>query len=312
MSKFPPPTAAPLSPKSFVGRTGRGPTARTRHGLAGDDGAAALRQTRPNRWVNHGPVSRLAARVIRPKGPPVLVLSIPRSGSSWVGEMLGSASDAMYLREPVTQSDPEVNRRVVFDPYQEPALLPAVRRLADLAFGGVPDFPEKVVIRPHQWGLKTRRSKRVVIKEVNPLACRWFVDRYRPRVVTLLRHPAATAMSSQNQAWLGTSPDDWAVRGRDTGRAWLAMADALDGYADCRTVFFEQLCRDPVTNYRDLFAFAGLTWDDAAEAKVADYGRSSVARIDAWRDQAPAAAVQALRDAYRRFDLEWYRGDNEW
>ena len=36
--------------------------------------------------------------------PPVLLTSLPRSGSSWIGRILGSADEALYLREPLTQA----------------------------------------------------------------------------------------------------------------------------------------------------------------------------------------------------------------
>jgi len=59
----------------------------------------------PILWARWGFISKLLALMLRPRQPSTLVLSLPRSGSSWVGETLGSALNALYLREPVTQSD---------------------------------------------------------------------------------------------------------------------------------------------------------------------------------------------------------------
>jgi hypothetical protein len=55
-------------------------------------------------WAPWGPVSRLIARSAPPLCPATLVISLPRSGSSWVGKTLGLSDTALYLREPITQS----------------------------------------------------------------------------------------------------------------------------------------------------------------------------------------------------------------
>lgn len=47
------------------------------------------------------------------------------------------------------------------------------------------------------------RSKRtLLIKEVNPIGVEFFVDRYFPKIVLILRHPAAVADSFKRMGWL--------------------------------------------------------------------------------------------------------------
>ena len=68
------------------------------------------------------------------------------------------------------------------------------RDLADRAFAGLPDFRPKIVHYPAQWALRERRRRRVVIKEVNPAGCRWFVARYyevSPGVADYIREHSA-------------------------------------------------------------------------------------------------------------------------
>jgi hypothetical protein len=257
-------------------------------------------------------VSRLIAKGIRTRRPSVLVLSLPRSGSSWVGDMLGGAPDALYLREPMTQGDPAVTSRVVFNPDENPDVEPIFRRLSDRAFLGWPDFGEKVVRAPGQWALRGRRGRRVVIKDVNPLACHWFLDRYRPRVVFLVRHPAAVAVSSQRQGWLGPTTADWAVRGRDDARILRTAWEALEGYPDHTTVRYEALCTDPLREFQRLYEFAGLTWTGGVAHLVAEYARDSARKIDEWRGLASPAAVEALRRGYEGVDLPWFGADDPW
>jgi len=54
-------------------------------------------------WTRLGPLGRLLEAPFRPSRTPLLVISIPRSGSSWVGEVLGTVPGALYLREPFNQ-----------------------------------------------------------------------------------------------------------------------------------------------------------------------------------------------------------------
>ena len=263
-------------------------------------------------WARWGPLSRLIASALKPRHPPVLILSLARSGSSWVGDMLGSAPDALYLREPLTQGHHAITSRVVFDPDTDHDLEPLARRLADKAFLGWPDFGPQVVRLPGNWALRGRRGRRVVVKEVNPSACAWYLRRYRPRVIFLLRHPAAVAMSSQKQGWLGPTVDAWARRGLEDASALRQARDVLKDYPDAQTVFFESLCNDPLRGFRTLFDFAGLTWTDWAAETVREYSHDSPRRIDAWRADTTPDALKALREGYRTLQLEWYQGDKEW
>jgi hypothetical protein len=227
--------------------------------------------------------------------------------------MLGGADDALYLREPLTQGDLAITSRLIYDPGHDPVLGPISRRLADKAFVGWPDFPDKIVRIPGQWALSWRRGRRVVLKEVNPRACRWYLDRYKPRVVFLLRHPAAVAWSSRRQEWLGPTVEDWAERGRSDGtllkEAWEALQGSRSGFT---TVFYEDLCHDPLPGFQRLFEFAGLKWNRTAVDLVTEYSRDSVEKVDTWRRDAPVEHVKALRTGYNSMGLPWYSSDEEW
>ena len=47
--------------------------------------------------------SRLLGRLFPFRKPAILLLSYPRSGSSWAGKVLGLSPDVAYLREPINQ-----------------------------------------------------------------------------------------------------------------------------------------------------------------------------------------------------------------
>jgi hypothetical protein len=299
-------------------------------------------------WANLGPLSRYWARTIPPRTPPVLVLSLPRSGSSWVGNTLGAADDALYLREPVTQpflAGMPAGHPSVFevDPDAPPE---AYRRFAERAFAALPAFPRGIVRSPRQWALGRRRARRLVVKEVNPLALAWLVGAFRPRIIYLVRHPAAVAASFARMGWTGAgltarfTPRTVAAAGIDPGRfdgsfwaghgAFQALTlrvarQVLDGYADCRWVRYEDLCTDPEGVFRTLADFAGLAWGPGIERAITAQGeagrgrtddpydthRDSRAMAEAWRGSVPEAEARAVRDAYLAFDPAFY-GPEAW
>ena len=283
-------------------------------------------QTRPPvAWVQHTTRSKWLTRLLRPRQPAVLVISLPRSGSSWAGEALGCAIDALYLREPVTQSDHTFYDLGTVFAIDTPDLDARYQRPANKAYAGWPDFVERSIVRfPEQWALSQRRSRRVVIKEVNPLACDWYIQHYAPRIVFLVRHPGAVALSWQRNGWLGADAESWAKNGEVQGHALREAVHALEKYAAQRIVVYEELCADPIKLFRPLFDFAGLTWETKAEQFISERtrkddgsntwntSRNSQEMIHGWRKHAVQAHVTALRKTFREFDLPWYREDEDW
>jgi hypothetical protein len=263
-------------------------------------------------WARWGPLSKAIAVALKPRPPAVLVLSMPRSGSSWVGRILGGADDALYLREPLSQGDPAIRQRILFDPRDQPELERICRRLADRAFQGIPDFKDVVLYDPKQWSLAQRRHRRVVIKEVNPKACPWYLERYRPRVVFLVRHPAAVAWSAQKHHWIGSTPEAWEDWGRAQGECLYETWKILKDYPASETVAFESLCDDPVGGFRRLYDFAGLTWTDSVEELLSADSGVSPRKIDEWQGVADPKAVEALRRGYFRSASPWNRSEDDW
>lgn len=272
-----------------------------------DEGSAS-----PVAWARRGWAGRLLAAAIKTRRPSTLIVSMPRSGSSWVGDMMGRSADALYLREPVTQGDSAHYRKgTVFEP-DEPDIADSYRRLADKAFLGWPDFPESIVRAPAQWALKERRERRLVIKEVNPRAVAWYLKRYRPRLIFLVRHPVAVALSHVKQGWMPDEPAAWADNGEWQGMNLRAAWNVVEDYPERAVVSYEDLCLDPLGHFRRLFDFAGLAWDDSSRDLIACYSADNDRRIEAWRDAVSTENARAQREQYRAYDLPWYREDAVW
>lgn len=299
------------------------------------------------KWCQLGPLS-LDLACHRPMAaPPVLLISLPRCGSSWVGEVLGLSPTAAYLREPITQSrrvrqpgEPSVFELV-------PERLPSgsmadLARVANRAFAGVPDFQLHVVERPAQWAYRERPHRRVVVKEINPLLLDWLLKRYAPRVIYLVRHPAAIANSYHRLGWTGPQLETrfseaflsslkqdyrpflssfWAEHGAMQALVHSFAASALKGYEHHEVIKYEDLCRRPHHHFRQLYAFAGLEWNDDISRQIKErsdasahdrsdiYGtvRDSRAMAKAWKQEVPLKVLRKLREAYLHFDPPYYR-----
>ncbi|HET6521142.1 MAG TPA: sulfotransferase [Geminicoccaceae bacterium] len=259
----------------------------------------------------------------------MLLVSLPRSGSTWVGDVLGSAPDALYLHEPLTQSlDLSGTEPILVEP-DAPAPAAVYPAAAAAAFAGLPTFRSHVLRWPGQWALGRRAGRRVVVKEVNPLICPWIVREHRPRVILLVRHPAAVSLSYRRLGWFdlpdfqmasgdGAAGDGpWRRSGRRQGYVLDRALRALSGYPDHVVVRYEDLCRQPVEGFRRLYAFAGLTWTPAVgrliEAKAGGdrndvYATSRATRLmaDSWRAQIGPQDLADLMAGYGAFDLPWY------
>lgn len=300
-------------------------------------------------WSNLGPLSWLIAHALKPSKPPTLIVSIPRSGSSWVGSTLGRSPAALYLREPISQPYLLRHKRrgVVFriDP---DALPTGYRASARAAFAGLPSFSGNVVKFPAQWRLGGRRDRHVLVKEVNPFAVTWLIREFRPRIIYLIRHPAAVASSFARLGWMNAESPEGEERRFSAARiglarpgpgeaypsAWAEHAAlqamimketlaALAGYDAHMVVQYEELCADPHEGFRRLYDFAGFPWDEDitalidAQTNVEEHNRyesyslyrDSRAMAAAWKADVDAWATDDMREAYLRHGLPYYPGD---
>lgn len=255
-------------------------------------------------WARVPPVRDFVLANTRLADEPVVVISLPRSGSSWVGEILGNAGQALYLHEPLTQSYHRTGTEptLVLPEQAAPWYGPAAER----AFAGLPLFNPWIVRIPEQWRPSVRNGRTPVIKEVNPLLCDWLTSTYRPRVIVLLRHPAAVALSYQRMGWFDLEefqagrPEEstWIRHGRRQGQVLADAIAALERNAARYTVVrYEDVCLRPEPAFRDMFAFAGLDWTPSIEGlirqktsggnrqAVFDTARNSRSMADAWRSE---------------------------
>ena len=275
----------------------------------------------PVRWARWGPLSRVLGAVVPLARPAVLILSLPRSGSSWVGSVLGRSGASLYLREPMTQTTLAVEGA---DRRERLVDTPVWRDAARDAFRGLPRYRRRIVVDPAQWRLRVRRGRRVVVKEVTPSALPWLQERFAPRVVFLVRHPAAVASSVRALGWNAvedaTEMAWWAGEADRQARVLGACLDRLTGRDDATLVRYEDLCTTPVEGFRELHAFARLPWTEAAAAGVLaettseesyevggfDLQRDSRRMVDRWKQLLTAEQRRVMAQAWLAHDLPLY------
>ena len=282
-----------------------------------------------NRLVRAAAHTPLGTRI---EGRPVLVVGTARSGTSWAGMTLSEGTDAAYLREPLTWA-------LLRDPGLGPLTVEhleagtTLATIADRAFAGhLAGFDRSVAVRPTDW--VGPRPRRLVVKEVLPLALSSLVVRYDPHVVAVVRHPAAVVASFLGRGWRRLGPRNVSPALQPV-RHMTEPVEQLGGYAGVlerrlveqldqlgRTealVRYEDMCRRPIEEFRAQYQRLGLTWTAGVEAAV--HARStgqrpgpsfdatnkvSVQRIDAWRTTLTPDQRHLLERGYRAVGGELY------
>lgn len=293
------------------------------------------------RWARLGAITRVLCRLAPTRRPPVLVLSFPRSGASWVGAVLGGAPDALFLHEPIGGTLLLRDGLTCLDAWHDSGRRCGCLELAERALRGEPVFHADVVRFPRQWTLASRTRRRPVVKEANPLLAGPLIAGFSPKIVLVVRHPAAVAESWRRLA-LALPPDGgggpprtassdaefWANIGTLQARIHREAEAALRAHPDHAVVHYEQLCADPVVEFQRLYRFCGLTWTAGIEAWVrrlseapdpdtrrrVPYGirRASGRMAAAWRSEVTAADLAVLRAAYLDVNPPFYRDPADW
>ncbi|MEM7462877.1 MAG: sulfotransferase [Pseudomonadota bacterium] len=232
-------------------------------------------------------------------GRPVFVTGNGRSGTSWIGEMLGFAPNVLYYREPChprrngmsLDSSEQVWSKIVPENGQDIFF----ERTLSRAFRGhfwrgcgfsLTDYPNRAT-----------KSPRIVVKEVASFAStEWVYKTWFPEVLVIMRHPGAyaesvkklhqgpsevarlellaanpvlmskykdmilNALSHVNSA-VDASIVAWAIRTR-------VYLDAKAHHPDWHLVHYENIALAPVEQMKKIYSALNLGWDEDVEARI--------------------------------------------
>jgi hypothetical protein len=200
--------------------------------------------------------------------PPVLIVSFPRSGSSWLGSMLGLSSNAAYLREPINTSFLSSGGQYTLKMICASRPDPLFAKCSAKAFLKAPRYDTNIVAYPKQWLPWKVIGRRLLLKEVNPLALEYWIKAYSPLIVFIIRHPAAIAASYAELGWLENSdildtPSEhclstYEIFGRRVGEVYQQAFAILDTYPSHLVVKYEDLVYNKFTELQKISQFTRL------------------------------------------------------
>lgn len=211
----------------------------------------------------------------------IIIISFPRSGSSWVGSILGAGDETLYLREPVTTPyllekrgrisvfDPEITKG--HDQYYS---------YIDSALNGNSPKLSSIYPYPKQWN-ESDKNKTLIIKEVNPFVIQRF-NKTENQIIYLLRHPYSIAKSYKALQW---KKNDLFTRKFQTSELkliqtfsptiltenfWFQMGYLL-GWIEAKSklslnpqaiiIRYEDLCKAPQASFKQLFKQIQIAYD---------------------------------------------------
>jgi hypothetical protein len=264
--------------------------------------------------------------------PPVVLLSYPRSGSSWAGKILATSRQFAYLREPITQPYMKIygGLRPVFLTEDDHPDITTYKRLADNAFAGRPSLNKGGVDNKNDFlPFSKNILKRLLIKEVNPAAADFFCKRYEPFLLLLLRHPAAVALSYYEQGWLknvgSNNFDEWVSFGRLYGTFMADAVSTASNYENSKIIKYEELVKDPRQSFLDIFNCCNVEAPEDFDAVIEKYchakndvssgyqtQRNSKLTSEKWKNKLNAEQLVSLRKGFLESKLEFYKDPSDW
>jgi hypothetical protein len=298
----------------------------------------------------------------------VLIAGVPRSGTTWVGQALGHTDGAVYVNEPDGDHDPfayRARRGHLVAPVLEPGVAaPDWERLWAGAFaggqyagtprdrlaravyartpvasrwdawlGGQESAPLRVAAALAVPRVAAPEARHVVAKSVrSELALEWIVERFRPRVLVVERHPFNVLASwieldfvrdgREAASMAGYARDRWGVEAPRPDDPQLVqqayyfgvlatgLRAAVARHADWTAVSHEHLCVDSHTRFAALASGLGLEWGaaageflDASNTEGSGYrtARRTEDQPDRWRERLDAEQIATIRAVLARF-----------
>ena len=271
-----------------------------------------------------------------------------RSGNSWIGSTFGQAPGILYYDEPC---NPKAIRGGDYS-YWFKYIQPDGRDTffesnLDNAFKGLVTYGKHWLKQPYR---RLLPGYRVVITEVASLMLlEWVYKRYNPEILFVLRHPCAIALSERNKSTPLERPIKEILKQPELmkdhlgpyltimekakkpfeiyGTLWAArnrvIADLIPKYPEWRTVFYEDLCNDPVGHFHELFSNFNLKWTEkvqkyvnqsTTEEKPGKYSTYRITKnqIGKWKKEMTRDEIDQVRSFVEPFNLPFYNQESDW
>ena len=279
--------------------------------------------------------STLVTRLFPFHQPPILLLSYPRSGSSWAGVVLSRSKNLTYSFEPVTRPYQKYQAGQAMVDLTDPAVYQLYLQYSQDAFQGKPPKEWDGSENPADFSLFGRKQRQLFIKEVNPRATELYCTYFQPIILFLVRHPAAVALSFWEQGWLASPDvhqdisdqpgDDWEKFGYAYGLSLKNALETIERFEIAhQTVFYEPLAHDPFGEFQKIFTYLGVTPpENYAEiidefclsgTGIQGYETRRVSRmmIEKWKEKLSPDQMINVRRGYQRSGFRYYQSEHDW
>ncbi len=292
-------------------------------------------------------LARAHLQVYQPDGSPhVFVFSTPRSGSTWLGEIIWTQPGFKFCNEPLNVRNPHVRHHLgigTWDELYADDARSSIERYFRGFCSGRLRFNDPFPLR-HRYRPITHR---IVFKEIHAGHddINWFGDTFNARITYLVRHPIAVSLSREVYATLRTLLDSpysrhfsaaqraYAERILESGSklergvlAWcLQNAVPLrNARPDWVVLSYEQLALDPAPVVDRLSERLQLPRPETMLAQVKVASRSTRKSdpatqrilkqgapdrpwlVDRWRERVNEADERRAMEILERFDLDTY------
>ncbi|MEH6571147.1 MAG: sulfotransferase [Halioglobus sp.] len=248
------------------------------------------------------------------ESPPIFITGAPRSGTSWLGEMLATCSGSRYVYEPFNpQWNPSLQGVLGHFRYaRKNDYLPApVEDAARKAFIGKQSSKQRLrsVYRGY-WRTQLGTKDRIIVKDPTAvLMSDWVAHKFNAKILTIIRHPCGFASSIESLDWklnvdhlrvqdelmsdylapfedllIGARADPWLTIGAYWAAIHSVLFQQIENHKEWISCSYEDLCNDPVGQFSRLAGQLNLSvpdkrWDILRESSTAagDNGRSGSA-----------------------------------
>lgn len=279
------------------------------------------------------------------KQPPIYLVGLPRTGTTWIASVLSNAPGVKFLHEPFN-----ADRHPEMAPYRSRFLrandlAPEFLSHCQAAFAGMP----KTTLAPGRMNGIYQRFPwfpgRILIKDVHTLlALEWLQSCFPGiKIVITIRHPCAVAASWFRLGWktdksfprllhqpeltqaylnpfqavLKKAETFWQKMGAFWGASYFVVLNQLQHHPDWILLQHEALCSAPIVNYQRLFQQLGLRWSPQIQKFLTastqtqsnqSYGTQRITSQEAnkWRSILSADQIQQVREFVEPFGLSQY------
>lgn len=300
-------------------------------------------------FLNKILVSALSSQKKSKNNDLIFLLGHDRSGSSWIGSMLGLAKNTIYLHEPINETASKIGNWSLYHSYlQAGQRSQPHEKIYDLATRGIGVRN----LRLSECKQVLFSSPKIIIKETGGMLLgEWLQSKYGGKIIALFRHPAPLILSNLKMScanaemWLKRflQNDQIVARheianglSRITPKSiveqftvvycirYKILIDQLARNPEWIQIFYEDFCLEPEVEFEKLFNKVGLEYSQNVKNRILEttmrdesnkaFGKYRISKnqVFAWRGNVSREMEREIRTITDAFEMPIYSDDKSW